>query len=223
MKHITSHKKRIRTQIQKGVGNVNAIKRSQIDEKVLVEAVSKAIVQAEREITEQREKEMAERQELQQRNWEKTLHAGKYTGDNAFGKALDKLSLPFRLLWGIVFFKEENATQANATFALLRLCNNGLLFMYQWVLYIIAFLNVLAFLVYGTEFFETGLPGHFQRWVYLSFAFLSFIVAQIVRVAKLEARNSCNKDAIIMVFNAVVGFTAMVFSVAAVLISIYLK
>ena len=110
----------------------------------------------------------------------------------------------------------ENATTENATYALFRMCNEYLLSVYQYAFYFLTLCIGICIWNYDevSKLFSIRIGG------YVGLGILFFIIAQTIRVAKLEAANSQNKETITTIFNSIVSFTAMVFAVIAVIVTL---
>ena len=179
--------------------------------------LAKAIIDANEKFQErQKQKERIE-QERQHANWLKLLSRKKHIDEN------ESFSLnSWQIFWGLMLFKKENATTDNATYALLRICNGFFLFVYQWIFYILAG----VFFACGLYFLVSPLFTHLFSFVTVLYGFMYIIVtisltivAQIIRVVKLESASSQEKETVTMVFNSIVSFTAMVFAIIAVLVA----
>lgn len=176
--------------------------------------LAEALIKAETKVQEENQKKEKEKHKIMQTQWEKALKCSRYRGDKKILKVLDWLTRPFRIIFGIVTFKKKNATTENATYALFRMCNEYLLSIYQYSFYFLTLCMGICIWNYDefSKLFSIKIGG------YASLGVLFFIIAQTIRVAKLEAANSQNKETITTIFNSIVSFTAMVFAVIAVIV-----
>lgn len=180
------------------------------------EKLADAIVHASHKIEQEKEEKLQEEQSIQKNNWELALKCKRYNGTNVFHKIFDCLTRPFRTIWGILTFRKKDATFENATYALFRMCNEYLLASYQYLFYFLTLCCGICILGYDvvSQYVNIGIG------VYISFLVLFLIIAQTIRIAKLEAMNSQNKETIKIIFDSIVSFTAMVFAIAAVLVTL---
>lgn len=178
--------------------------------------LAEALTKAEAKMQEEKQKKEKEEHEKMQIQWEKALKCPRYRGDKKILQFLDWLTRPFRIIFGLVTFRKKNATTENATYALFRICNEYLLSVYQYAFYFLTLRMGICIWNYDefSKLFSIKIGG------YVGLGILFFIIAQTIRVAKLEAANSQNKETITTIFNSIVSFTAMVFAVIAVIVTL---
>lgn len=178
--------------------------------------LAEALIRAEATMQEEKQKEKKEEHERMQIQWEKALKCQRYRGDKKILKFLDWLTRPIRIIFGLVTFRKKNATTENATYALFRICNEYLLSIYQWFFYFLTLCMGICVWNYDefSNWFSIKISG------YVGLGILFFIIAQTIRVAKLEAANSQNKETITTIFHSIVSFTAMICAVITVIITL---
>lgn len=178
--------------------------------------LAEALMKAEAKMQMEKQKKEKEEHERMQMQWEKALKCSRYRGDKKILKFLDWLTRPIRIIFGLVTFRKKNATTENATYALFRMCNEYLLSIYQWSFYFLTL--CMGICIWNYDEFSKLISIKIGGYVCLGILF--FIIAQTIRVAKLEAANSQNKETITTIFNSIVSFTAMVFAVIAVIVAL---
>lgn len=207
-------------QKQAAQSNATATPQENVAVEIDYDKLAEAMIRAEEKLEShkiQRNKELYEQQQLA---WEKALKCQRYQGDNLLIKILLALIFPLRAIWGIIFFRKKDATTDNATYALFRICNNCMLWTYKWAFYLIAIgcaaviIDTICPLVSLEMQATDGLTG------YICIGLLCLIIGRIIRIAQLEAKNLQDKNAITVLFNALVAFTAMLLAIAAVIVAL---
>lgn len=115
------------------------------------------------------------------------------------------------LLYHILFFKKENAKYDVVTFALLKLSLSTIFALFKFALYLIA----IAFLV--VVFYPTTKEAFSHCLVSLCFAFLSFMIARVFRIAQFEIENMKERELFIGILSTVTSFVAMVVAILSLL------
>lgn len=191
-------------------------------ERVVVEIdydkLAEAMIAAQEKADEQKRQQAFEKHQEQQAAWEKALLCSRYTGKNWFIKILRALIFPVRLAVGVIFFRKKNATSNRGTYALLRICNDCILGLYATIFYGAAIICGVALIDHFCPLFEITPPP--APLISGSVGFICLIVASVIRITKLEAQHSQDKNTITALFNALVTFTAMIFGIIAVIIAL---
>ena len=123
---------------------------------------------------------------------------------------IDKVVLPLIVCWKLATFKEKNITGDYGLRALYKMCCYFLLFLYEWIFYILA--------IYAPIYIMFLQKHSFIRIFTLEIFVLFVLIARTIRVARLEIKNCKDKGLILSTFNAVVAFTAMVFAIVAIIV-----
>lgn len=191
-------------------------------ERVVVEIdydkLAEATIAAQEKADAQKQQQKSQKQQEQQAAWEKALRCSRYAGKNWFIKILRALIFPVRLAFGIIFFRKKNATSDRGTYALLRICNDCILGLYATIFYGAAIACGVAIIDHYCPWFEIAPPP--SPLISGPVGFVCLIIASIIRIAKLEARYSQDKNTIIVLFNALVAFTAMLIGIIAIIVAL---
>lgn len=111
----------------------------------------------------------------------------------------------------ILFFKEENAKYDYATFAVLKISLNLILWIIQMVLYVlfICFIVAIAYPIkkWNLSFIVLFLCG----------ALFSILFARIIRIVKFEIRNIQDRDYLLSMLSAVTSFVAMILALVSII------
>ena len=171
------------------------------------EKLSKAVVEAILEAQKNKEQQEVEEIEQQRNAWLAFFQKNQNDGN------LKSNPSSSQILKGLFLFKKENATNMHATYALLSICTAFMLWVYQWGLDIIA-LSCALILIFSY------LLGTIKITlvICIPIAILCLIISRIVRIASWEAENLQDKNMLVVLFNNIVAFTAMLFSIIAAII-----
>ena len=185
---------------------------------------TEAIIKAEKKITEEKIRKQKEEDDEFQRKWEKALGLKQYEKNNIKNRFLRI----FNILIGIITFKKENVVGEHGIYVLFKLLSSFLLGAYQFVLYyfsiaypIIKTINVFI----NNNFLNQTLSN---IWIFicenknyifiqLGISILSFLIARLIRIAKMEIEESKDKETIVSIFNTIIAFTAIVLATIAII------
>lgn len=185
----------------------------EIDYDELAQAIINANIKSEKLLKIKNEEKEQRLQKQRQDEWDKALWVKRYDGKNLTLRLLYFLRNLIVLPFAIVFFREKNISGTTGTYILLKLCAEGLLSLYQVALFILTGAEVMIFVV--PQFFS-NIVSLIGRWNLVLFVFGNIILFGMIRIAKMELKNTTDKPTVVAIFNAIVAFTAMVFAVIAV-------
>lgn len=145
--------------------------------------------------------------------WQKIIGYKEYSDDKKWLiKRLHKLKNVVVVFFYMLFFKKKNAKYDVATFAILKLFLSVLFGIFKFLLYLFSIGLLISTFYSFTEkaFVFSGIP--------LCYAFLSFMIARLIRVAQFEVENMNEREYLIGILSAVTSFMAMIFALLALFI-----
>lgn len=199
---------------QNGHSRTNHSSKENVVVEIDYEKLADTIIKANIETQRQQEQKRIEEYEEQHGAWLKALLKNNYCGNPNYEPS------GWQIFKGLMFFKQENATQENAIYALFKICNDCLLGLYKWVFYIVTLLCVLASLFELCSCGYLEVQTIYSLVIYILVAIFTLIIGRIVRIVQMENSNLRDKNAITMLFNALVTFTAMLFTIVSVIIAL---
>ncbi len=172
-----------------------------------------AIVKAQLKVKEKEDELNKQKSKEANIEWQKIIGYKEYSEDKKWLiKRLHKLKNVIVVFFNMLFFKKKNAKYDIATFAILKLFLSALLGIFKFLLYLFAIgLLVSSFYSFAEKAFVfSGLP--------LCCAFLSFVIARLIRIAQFEVENMSEREYIIGILSAVTSFVAMILALLALFI-----
>lgn len=145
--------------------------------------------------------------------WQKIIGYKEYIDDKKWLiKRLHKLKNVVVVFFHMLFFKKKNAKYDVATFAILKLFLSALFGIFKFLLYLFSIgLLVSSFYSFAEKAFVfSGIP--------LCYAFLSFMIARLIRIAQFEVENMNEREYLIGILSAVTSFVAMILALLALFI-----
>lgn len=113
-------------------------------------------------------------------------------------------------LWHVIVFKEKDAKYDYATFAVLKISLNLILWIIQ-----MAFYGLLIWGVATICSIEKQAIAYIP--VLLCGALFSILFARIIRIVKFEIRNIQDRDYLLSMLSAVTSFVAMVLALVSII------
>lgn len=172
-----------------------------------------AIVKAQLEVKEKDDELNKQKIEETKIEWQKIIGYKEYSDDKKwFIKRLYELKNSIVMFWHLLFFKKKNAKYDVATVAILKLFLSVIFGIFKFLLYVLTIaLFVSSFYSFAEKVFAfNGLP--------LCYAFLSFVIARLIRIAQFEIENMKEREYLIGILSAVTSFVAMLLALLALFI-----
>lgn len=198
----------------KNVSNIVKLENSQINLDIDYDKLAEAIVKA-NDIIKKAEKEKIENEYKKNRDeWDKILGIVEFPNKKYFfiWKYIVKFWYNLKNFWHIlktiICFKEDYVKYTNVTYRLFQLVSCFLLWIYKWIFYCFSFSYFFSFL------------KNFDNLNFLLLFFVFFIIGKVCRISGLEVKSLNDKKRIIDISTVLFTFTAMLFTVIGVFVSL---
>lgn len=163
-----------------------------------------AIVEANDRIRLKEEKAEIKQHEQLRQEWQNVLGYKEYPKDEGvFKRKIHEIRNDFCILKSAIFFKEEDVQNTNVLYSLLNSVTASIFAVCEIVVYIITLLLLIMPFILKSCYFL------------FSLAFLSFIYARLIRIAKLEVKQIKSIDKLNNIFSAMMTFIATVLAAIA--------
>ena len=197
-----------------------------IDYDKLANAMVKANSKTINEYVRQLKDEEAQQQKQQQEEWDRAFWISRYGGENKAKQILTWIRNVICLFLSLIFFNKRQITGTTGTYILLKTIAVNLIKIYKWILYIFGGGSVYICIRYNyileNLLKDETLISNFCAIGKINFGLIAFaglFVGRILRVVQIEIDKTTDKDVILSMFNAIVGFSAMILTFIALLIN----
>ncbi len=176
--------------------------------------LAETIVKAQDMIKEKTVKERQQEESEQLMEWQRKIGYIDYPQDEKWIKKLfHRIKNFFAVLSKILFFKPGYADKPRVSFELMRITIHFMFELYERFLYICTLFLFILFV--GATVSSSSILTCVS---FLIFTFVSFFIARIIRIAKLETECMNDKDTLNTVFSANMAFIGVILAIVAIIV-----
>lgn len=171
--------------------------------------LAESIVCATEKLEEKKNKKKDEENNAHQEEWNRILKQKEYPENEKWVKRQwHKCRNELMAYIELVLFKEKNAKDPIATFALIKFATEMMFACIKWILYIFSIKFIYNFCVNPTD-----------NVILLAFALIAWTIARLMRIAVFEIKKMEDTNLILNIFSGSISFVALIVAIVAIVIS----